>query len=162
MRIVKLPGKRLAAFKESAAKIAEESGAKLSVNEDGNAEIEGDGGSEWIAEQVVKAIAGGFDYKVARKMFSDEFYLECVDLELVLGSPKVIERQTARIIGTEGKAKRIIAELSGAFLSIFENKVYFLGRFEEVKAAKEAVMMLLDGKTHTSVYSFLEKSKKEL
>ncbi|MFH0835654.1 MAG: hypothetical protein V1834_00650 [Candidatus Micrarchaeota archaeon] len=159
MRVVKIPVKRLSAFKKCMGRIAVEGGVELKVNDESNAVIDGEGGSEWIAEQVVRAIASGFDYRVASKMFNDEYYLEEVDLQLALNrNENSIKRYKARIIGTQGKAKKTIAELSGAFLSIYGDKVFILGKFEEVRLAKEAVIRLLEGREHAGVYYFLEKS----
>jgi len=67
----------------------------------------------------------------------------------------------ARIIGTQGKAKSTLEFLSDCWISVFDDKVALLGRYDDLKNAREGILKLLEGKTHGTVYSFLEKKKAE-
>lgn len=136
---------------------------KASVDDDQNLVIEGDGGKEWIAEQVVKALALGFEAKHAFKLFKDDYFLEVINLENAIGhSEKKLARVKARIIGTEGRVKKNLEGLTGAFLSVDGNNISILGKFEELKLAKDAVNKIIDGKEISTVYAFLEKYGKML
>jgi ribosomal RNA assembly protein len=134
---------------------------EIKINKDFNLELEGEGGSVWIATQVLKALDFGFLPQQAYKLFSDNYFLELIDLELILSNPKAIERLKGRIIGAGGRAKKTLQELSGAFVSISGNKVLLLGEFDDLQLGKEAVLRLLEGSPHTSVYAFLEKKNRE-
>lgn len=134
---------------------------KIKIDADGNLEIFGEGGTVWAAEQVIKAINYGFLPQHAFKLFSDNYFLEIVDLELVLSNQKAIERYKGRIIGAGGKAKATITELTGAYLAISGNKVAVLGEFDDLQLAKEGILRLLEGSPHTGVYSYLEKKNRE-
>ncbi len=121
------------------------------------------GGKEWIAEQVVKAVVYGFEQKHAFKLFSDDYFIEAIDLSLAFRRrEKNIERAKARIIGEGGKVRKKLEELSGTFIKVSNNthNVSIIGTFEYLRNAKEAIMRILEGAPHESVYRFLE-SKKE-
>lgn len=166
MTLIPLPANRVAMFEKNDRKLLKEIEKRGSVTlkiKEEQMEIEGEGGTEFFAEQVVKAICMGFEPQKAFKLFNDEFFLEIIDLEQVVSrNEKRLALYKARIIGTEGKARTTIEELSDAFVSVYENKIALIGRFEELKAAKEGIKMLLEGKTHNSVYAFLEKQRKGL
>ena len=167
VRIEKIPSKRLHIFKDNNSRVlkqlSELGEVKASVDEDENLVIDGDGGKEWIAAQVIKALALGFESKHAFKLFKDDYFLEVISLENAIGhSEKKLVRVKARIIGTEGRVKKNLEALTGAFLSIDDNNVSVLGKFEELKLAKDAVNKIIDGKEISTVYAFLEKYGKML
>ncbi|MFQ5406619.1 MAG: KH domain-containing protein [Candidatus Micrarchaeia archaeon] len=161
---VKIPPKRLNAVKKDdfavLKRLENELGINAEVNIDGNVELEGDGGKTWIAQQVLTAIALGFDQEKALKLLNDDYYIEVIDLEQFFSNEKMIERYKARVIGKEGKAKKTLEELTDAHISIWENKIAILGKYEELQDAKEAIQKILQGSTHSGVYGFLEKKRR--
>jgi ribosomal RNA assembly protein len=52
--------------------------------------------------------------------------------------------------------------LSGAKVSVYGKTVAILGYPEQMRVARTAIEMLLDGAPHGNVYSFLEKKHQEL
>jgi len=133
----------------------------LKISKEGNVEIEGENAAEeWKIRDIVTAIGRGFNPNLAFKLFSENFYLEVLNLRDYLKSEHAIHRQKARIIGTQGKTKKTIEELTGVHLSIYGHTVAIIGDEEGIGLAKEAIVMLLSGKTHSTVYSFLEKQAK--
>lgn len=163
MRLFKVPPARKKAFSDTALRdLSKRTQAKITRTEEGDLQLEGEGGSEWFAETVLSALALGFEYKKALKMLNDEYFLEVIDLNAAMwGKKNRIEQMKGRIIGTEGKAKATLEELSGCWLSVTEDKVALLGRYEDLKDAKEGVLKLLEGKAHGTVYAFLEKKNAE-
>ncbi|NUN11509.1 hypothetical protein HUU53_02590 [Candidatus Micrarchaeota archaeon] len=163
MRLIKLEPRRVLMFSKNGNKLLSDIDARAgskSIIKEGVLHIEGEGGSEFFAEQVVKAICLGFEPAKAFKLLKDDFFLEVIDLEQVVSrSPKRIALLKARLIGTDGKAKSTLQELSGALISISGTKIGLIGGFEDIKAAKVGIQQLLEGKKHTNVYAFLEKRK---
>ncbi|MBI5229198.1 RNA-processing protein [Candidatus Micrarchaeota archaeon] len=169
MRIVVFPRVRIPVLTKNANAVLKEiekkAAVRLSLEED-SVRIEAlseekNGSLEWIAEQVLKAISYGFKPQHAFKLFREDYFLEEMDLALMLhGSKKAIERYKGRIIGSEGKAKKIIEELSGSWISISGDRIALVGRYDELMDAKEAVTRLIEGSQHASVYEFLERKKK--
>ncbi len=163
MRLVTLPKKAINALKKNGSallKQIEQQGTISLKIEDDNVVMEGDGGTEWIAEQVLKALGYGFFPKQAFKLFTDTWFLEVINLEQAFhGNEKKMIRYKARIIGQGGAAKKKLQDLSGAFIAVGSRQVAIMGEFEELKACKEAILRLLEGCEHSSVYAYLEKEK---
>jgi len=164
MRIFSLPHNRLARLLKNHAKALKdlESKADVTIKQgDDGLEIEGTPEQEWVSELALQAIELGFEPKDAFKLLRDEYYLEVIDLELLLQrNEKAMERLRARIIGSEGKSKKKITELSGAAIAVSDERIGILGDFDDVRDAKEAVTRLLEGAQHASVYGWLRERKR--
>ncbi|MBI5226278.1 hypothetical protein HY994_03495 [Candidatus Micrarchaeota archaeon] len=161
MRFIPLPQKTLNALQKNDSRMLQDISTRgkveLKLEKDG-VEIEGDGGNEWVAEQVIKALGFGFLAKQAYKLFSDDYFLDVLSLhDAFRGNEKKIIRYKARVIGVHGTAKKKLQDLSGAYLSITSEQIAILGEFEDIKSAKEAVLRLLEGCEHNGVYAYLEK-----
>ena len=90
-------------------------------------------------------------------MLKDEdFILEKIHIKN-LTKRHDLERIRARIIGTHGKTKEIIQELSGCLISLHDNTVGIIGRAEDVKKAIRAIESIIQGRKQGKVYSYLER-----
>jgi ribosomal RNA assembly protein len=116
------------------------------------------------AKDVVTAIGRGFAPEHALRLIRDEdaiFHL--IDLRDTFGrSGSDIQRVKGRIIGMNGKTRRLIEELSNADMVVFGHTVGIIGTFEQVNVARSAVQMLIDGSQHRTVYKFLQRKRSEL
>ncbi len=114
------------------------------------------------ARKVVEAIGYGFNPDIALKLREDDVYLEVIDLKEYFKRREDLVRVKARIIGTEGKARRMIEELSNAHIVIGDRYVAILGTYEQVRMARDAVMRLISGAQHRTVYARLRRMRREL
>ncbi|HRR54175.1 MAG TPA: KH domain-containing protein [Candidatus Methanomethylicus sp.] len=115
------------------------------------------------ARDIVNAIGRGFSPERAFRLFTDGQMLEVVDLKQALGeSRSQMQRIKGRIIGENGKTRRIIESLTGTVVSVYGHTVSIIGEYEEIIVAKEAVAMLVKGAMHGSVYRYLNKEHAEL
>lgn len=116
------------------------------------------------AKDVVTAIGRGFSPESVFKLIEDEdTILEIVDLREVFGrSESDISRIKGRIIGREGKTRRIIEEMTGTRVSVYGHTVSMIGGIEQVDIAREAIKMLIKGSQHKTVYRFLQRKRHEL
>lgn len=113
-------------------------------------------------KDVVRALARGFSPEHAMRLFSDDVYFELLDFHDYVGKSKGhVRRVTSRIIGAEGKTRRIIEEQSGCDLAIYGHTVGIIGELEDLGNAKQAVDMILRGAEHASVYRFLENQRRK-
>ncbi|MEA3191059.1 MAG: ribosomal assembly protein [Thermoplasmata archaeon] len=111
---------------------------------------------------IVKAIGRGFSPEHAMRLFSDDCYFELLDFHDYVGKHKGhIRRVTSRLIGSEGKTRRIIEEQTGCDLAIYGHTVGIIGDLEDLGNAKQAVDMILRGAEHASVYRFLENQRRK-
>ncbi len=117
------------------------------------------------AYDIVSAIARGFSPQRAFSLLQEERILTLIDLREYAGkSENALVRIKSRLIGTEGKARKIIEELTQSEISIYGHTVAIIGDPEESKIAKEAIDKLAKGGTHKSAYELLQKyrTKKKL
>jgi ribosomal RNA assembly protein len=62
-----------------------------------------------------------------------------------------------RLIGREGRTRRIIEETTNTYVSIYGDTVAIIGEEEDVRAAEEAVIDLINGAPHSAVYKKLNE-----
>lgn len=115
------------------------------------------------ARDIVNAIGRGFSPQRAFRLFTDGQLIEIIDLKHALGdSRNAIQRIKGRIIGENGKTRRIIEGLTGTAVSVYGHTVAIIGEYDEILVAKEAIAMLVKGAMHGSVYRYLNKEHVEL
>ncbi|UCC28685.1 MAG: RNA-processing protein [Candidatus Bathyarchaeota archaeon] len=116
------------------------------------------------AKEVITAIGRGFSPQRAIPLLQDpDTVLEVIDLRQTVGkSPADIQRLKGRIIGKGGKTRRIIEELTDAEISVYGHTVSIIGNFNQTNVAAEAILMLIKGSQHSTVYRFLQKKRQEL
>ena len=116
------------------------------------------------AKDTVTAIGRGFSPEHAfRLLRNEDDIFDFIDLRLVFGrSESDIKRVKGRIIGANGKTRKLIEELTGASVVVYGHTVGFIGAFERVDVARNAVQMLIDGSQHHTVYKYLQRKRSEL
>jgi ribosomal RNA assembly protein len=114
------------------------------------------------AKDIAMAIGRGFSPEKACLLLDEDIALEVIDLRDLYGKNESdMRRVKGRIIGQDGKTRRIIEEMTRASLSIYGDTIGILGAYERVATAREAVEMLLKGKQHATVYRFLRDRRWE-
>jgi ribosomal RNA assembly protein len=116
------------------------------------------------AKDVVTAIGRGFAPEHAFRLVRDEeAVFDSIDLRAIFGrSESDIKRVKGRIIGMDGKTRRIIEELTSADVVVYGHTVGIIGTFDQANAARGAIQMLIDGSQHHTVYRFLANKRREL
>jgi ribosomal RNA assembly protein len=116
------------------------------------------------AKDVVTALGRGFSPEHAFRLVRDEDVLmELIDLRGVFGKSEAdLKRVKGRIIGLNGKTRRIIEELTDANVAVYGHTVGVIGTLEQVQVAREAIEMLVRGSMHSTVYRFLHRKRREL
>jgi len=115
------------------------------------------------AERVIRAIGRGFSPKRAFMLLDEDKVLEILDLRDFVGkSSSAIQRIKSRIIGERGKTRKIIEETTGTKISVYGHTVSIIGGSEGFQAAKEAIIMIIQGRRHRTVYRFLHRKRQEI
>lgn len=115
------------------------------------------------ARDIVAAIGRGFSPQRAFRLFTDGQMIEVVDLKEALGdSRNQLLRVKGRIIGENGKTRKIIEKLTGTAVSVYGHTVSVIGEYDEILVAKEAIAMLVKGAMHGAVYKYLNSAHLEL
>ncbi len=116
------------------------------------------------SKDVVTAIGRGFAPDQAFRLIrNEETVFDFIDLRQIFGrSESDIRRVKSRVIGMNGKTRRTIEELTEADTVVYGHTVGFIGTFEQVDAARNAVQMIIQGSEHHTVYNFLQKRRREI
>jgi ribosomal RNA assembly protein len=96
------------------------------------------------AVEIINAINRGFSPERAFEMIEDEdLLLDVIDLSGMAEGPRQLDRLRGRIIGKDGKT------------------ISLIGYPEQLKTARAAIDMLIEGVPHENVFAFLDRKKKE-
>ena len=137
-----------------------ESRTKCRISVEGNeVSVEGAPYDEWVAKDVIAAVGRGFNPEKALLLLSEGSSFVLIDLDDFATTPKSVQTRKGRVIGESGRTRKFIERTSGAFISVYGDTVGVLGSFDSVEVAKKAVLMLVSGSNHSTVYKFLERSR---
>lgn len=139
--------------------IEKKTGTKITV-EDEEITIAGeDSYNAWICEQVIKAVGRGFNPKDALKLTIEDYVLEVIDIMDYARNENDKARLKGRVIGGEGKTREYIENATGCKLNVYGKTVGIIGPSSEIRTAREAVDMLLNGAQTSTVYRYLDKKE---
>jgi ribosomal RNA assembly protein len=113
------------------------------------------------ARDIINAISNGFSPERAFRILDDESLFQVLDLRNFTTSSNSTNRIKGRIIGEKGKARKNIEELTNTFISIYGHTVSLIGNYEETKLALDAIMLLVNGRSHKTVYEMLYQAKRK-
>ncbi|MCS7110101.1 MAG: KH domain-containing protein [Candidatus Caldarchaeum sp.] len=118
----------------------------------------GDPTALFKARDIVTAVGRGFPPEKALKLARDGYSLSVVELTDYVGNNvSHLTRVKARIIGSQGKTRKIIEEACHVDVSVYGDTVSIIGEYEDVRAAEEAVMTLVKGAPHGAVYRMVNE-----
>jgi ribosomal RNA assembly protein len=110
----------------------------------------------FTVRNVVKAIGRGFSPRRAEILAKEDYDLHIIDLgEFVGDSKSAIARVKGRIIGKNGRSRELIEELTETRISVYGGTVAYIGNPEGLEAAREALMKLIKGSFHKTVWNYL-------
>ena len=114
------------------------------------------------AVETINAINSWFSPERAFELLDDEdLLLDIIDLSRTADNPHQLDRLKGRIIGKDGRAREQIENMTDVDLSVFGHTVALIGYPEQMKTARAAIDMLIEGIPHENVFAFLDRKKKE-
>ena len=116
----------------------------------------------YTAREVILAIGRGFNPELAKLLLKQDYASEQIDLTNYAKTKKHEMRLRGRVIGTEGKARQVMEELTDCHVSVYGKTIAIIGEIGNVGTCKQAIEMLLGGSQHSTVYRWLEKKRREL
>src|SRR2546428_13458043 len=103
------------------------------------------------AKDVVQAMARGFSEDRAFRLLDEDAYFEVLDIKALAPSTNRHAQIRARLIGTRGKTRRLIEELTGVEVSVGGLTIALIGGTFEMALAREGAFMLLRGRQRKTV-----------
>lgn len=165
MQTVLIPLERVKKLMALAVKkeIEKQGNITLSSEEEGEIQIASkDPLAEWKAQDIIKAIGRGFEPDTAMKLFNEEYIFKLINLKEIFSNEKQRTRYKSRIIGTKGKVKKAIEEITDASICVYGSTVGIIGKMDEVGLAQKAIDMIINGASHGSVFNMLRKARQKM
>ncbi len=165
---LKIPKERVAVLigkkGETKRAIERRTKTKITVSKEGDVKVTAEESvNAFIVLPIIKAIGRGFNPGIAVMLAKDNFHLEIVDLrDFAKDSKAKMQRIRARLIGTEGKAWKMLETMTNTHIAVHGRTTAIIGTVEEVHIAKQAVEKLLAGSPHSNVYRFIEAQMHDL
>jgi len=158
---IKIPQEREEILKKN-EKIKEkiENLTNIKLGFDEGVSIEGESFDVYQAKQVLKAFGRGFDVDDCLYLLDDEYGLEIINLPDFTKSKERMTTLKGRIIGTGGKTKKYIEKYTDVKTCVFGKTVGIIGKWDNINIAKEAIMKIIHGCNHHTLYRWLEKHSK--
>lgn len=151
---------------ETRRRLEKATGARLEVNsETGDVTIYEGAEDPSLAlklRDIVSAIGRGFSEEKALRLLESEVYFRILDIKDYARSRNRVVELKGRVIGTKGKTRSLIEELTGTHISVYGHTVGLLGDMLQLDIASRAVEMILQGSEHAAVYRYLEKMRPDL
>ena len=117
----------------------------------------------WKARDIVKAIGRGFNPNKAYKIIEADQVFQLISLRDEIGdSPNTQKLVRARVIGKKGRTRNFIEQATKTFISVYGNTIGIIGEFKMVDITRTAILRLIRGSKHGSVYSFIEQQVRDL
>src|SRR2546430_16523982 len=104
------------------------------------------------ARDILHAMARGFSEDRAFRLLDEDAYFEVFDIKDFAHSRNRVAQIRARLIGTRGKTRRLIEELTGVEVSVWGHTIALIVWAFEMAVAREAVLMLVLGSEHQTAY----------
>lgn len=124
--------------------------------------IEGDAFDELTAQKIVKAIGRGFNPEKAIRLVEKNTILYLLDVTDFDSNQSRQEELKGRVIGRDGETRRHIEKEANIDMSIYGTTVGMIGKAGNVQVARQAIEMLLNGSSHSTAYSYLEKNQAKI
>jgi len=150
--IIKIPKERTETLKKFLKEIEEKGKVKIEIN-DNEVILIGNSIDVYITKNVIIAIGRGFGFKEAVKLFKDY----AIYVIPISKNKNTLERIKGRIIGRNGKVKKMIEDLTNTKISIYGKTASLIGKGEGLSNAKFALESLIAGKSHSYVINFLKR-----
>ncbi|MBC5793450.1 MAG: RNA-processing protein [Nanohaloarchaea archaeon] len=165
MREVRIPEERVAILigegGETKEDIEDMTSCDIEVR-DNLATIDGEALDEMDAVNVVKAIGRGFNPDKALKLVEKDKILHLMDIKDYAETQNSQERLKGRVIGRDGETRRHLEKEGNVEISVYGKTVGIIGVAQNIQIVSEVINQLLNGRSHSSAYNYLEKNQSKI
>ncbi len=110
---------------------------------------------------VISAIGRGFSPERAVQLLEDNVFLRMYDIREWVGrQPNQTRRMRSRLIGTNGRIRTLIEEMSRCEIAVYGSTVAVMGDNDGLSLATPAIEGILGGSEHSTVLFGLEQDKR--
>jgi ribosomal RNA assembly protein len=157
MEALLVPEERVGVLtREVLNRLEKETGVKTIIEGNG-VMLDGEGLGMLTARNFIKAVGRGFSPERAWKLLGEDQTLEIIELGGL--TEKRQKEIKARVIGTGGRMRERIEEITRTSISVYGKTVSVIGGWQEAHNAREAIEMIIKGAEISTVNRWLEKVK---
>ena len=146
---------------ETKQEIEDLTGCSVEI-QDNLVRIEGESLDEMDAQKVVKAIGRGFNPKKALRIVEKDVTFHMIDIRKYDDNKSRQNQLKGRIIGRDGETRRHIEKEAKIDISVYGSTIGLIGKAQNIEVALEAINMLLNGASHSTAYSYLERNQAKI
>ncbi|MHA1722989.1 MAG: KH domain-containing protein [Candidatus Baldrarchaeia archaeon] len=158
----KIEEKAIEKFKTLKEHIEEKMKVTLTLESSGIVRIETeDPYTAMKVKQIIEAISMSYGKLDILQMMDFDLVLQVIDVKELVGGGNKLKRTLGRLIGTKGKVKEAIENLTETKIKIDEEEgtVGILGRPENADIARIALLKIIRGKPQNKVIQELERKR---
>ncbi|MFH1591511.1 MAG: KH domain-containing protein [archaeon] len=165
---LKIPKERVAVLigknGEIKKRLEEDTDTRLKVDsKEGDVFVEGEDAIKlYTTREIILAVARGFNPETAMELLKSDYLFESINIQDFSRNKTDLLRIKGRIIGQDGKTRRIIEDLTETSISVYGKTVCIIGDPSNLSIARRAIEMLVRGSPHKKVYTWLEKMRSAL
>ncbi|MFB6209343.1 MAG: pre-rRNA-processing protein PNO1 [Candidatus Nanohaloarchaea archaeon] len=130
--------------------------------EDNLAKIEGEPIDEMDAFNMVKAIGRGFNPEKAKRLAEKDVILHLIDINDFANTENSRDRLKGRVIGRDGETRRHLEKEGNVEISVYGKTIGIIGVAQNIEIVGEVIKQLLNGRSHSSAYNYLEKNRAQI
>lgn len=146
---------RVNALKKERERIEKEMGVEILIKGK-KAIVSGPPVKEFETISVIEALTLGFPLKSALTLKNEDIIFKKIHIRHFTRR-KNLHEVISRLVGTEGKTKRTIQEISGCEVVISGNEVGIIGSSIEIEATIVAISNIIKGTKQANAYKYLER-----
>ena len=165
MRELRIPEERVAVLigegGETKERIEETVDCEITVK-DNLVSIEGEPIDEMDAQNIVKAIGRGFNPEKALKVAERDKMFHVIDITDYASTENSRDRLKGRVIGRDGETRRHLEKDGNVDIAIFGKTIGIIGYAHNIEVVSEVIKQLLNGRSHSSAYNYLEKNQAKI
>src|SRR3989344_3227899 len=127
--------------------LEENTKSKIKVDsEEGDVFVSGEDAINLLsAREIIKAIGRGFSPDKAFLLLHQDYLFEIIDLSDYAPTKKHMLRIKGRVIGSDGKVRKTIEDLSEVFISVYGKTICIIGQADTIGYARKAIESILEG-----------------
>lgn len=153
--MLKIPSSRIAEIKKKKNILEKKLNAQITIKEK-FIELQAPPIEEYEASMIFDAINLGFSIETALSLLEEGMVFEKINIKNHTRR-KDLGIVRGRIIGTHGKTKNTLEEISGCKIKVRDNEVGIIGSGESIPDVITAVTNVLRGSKQVNAYKYLER-----
>lgn len=165
MKQIRIPEERVAVLigenGESKETIESLTDCELTIK-DNLVKVEGEPIDEMDAQKIVKAVGRGFNPDKAVRLAERNVTFHLIDINDYADTENSRERLKGRVIGRDGETRRHLEKEGNVDISVYGKTIGIIGFAQNIQIVTEVINQLLQGRSHSSAYNYLEKNRSKI